>query len=66
MATKKAVEAIARKRKQCRDWFEMLEFKFKQKKNNLVLNGLRQFTRDFKPLLKRKMRSISTTFGASD
>lgn len=28
-AKKAAEEAVARKRKQCRDWFEMLEFKMK-------------------------------------
>lgn len=65
-AKKAAEELLARKRKQCRDWFELLEFKIKQRKNRFVLKSFREINKDYKPLLTRIMRSNSARSGASD
>jgi hypothetical protein len=43
----------------------MLEFKKKKVNNRKVLEGLRQITKDFKPILLRK-RSSKSVFAASE
>jgi len=53
------------KRKQARAWFEAIERKIKARKNRTLLEGLRQITRDFKPILLRK-RSVSSLVAASE